>query len=314
MAKYLEDVVLTYSLITNDQSNMYEEFSRSIDDVHSLKLGYSKIFIDDFTVQVPRSDQLISHFINPYVKDSVQGALKRFESLGIQMVDVNLNYSQITDILADLQNISTQLYMCIYGCKKHLINAYLSGFESDAPYTSFSSLFKSPLLSDKWKVDFDTADMMGMDDESCGKNCAPFESYMKSFKSVFDQWLDSANLDAFLIPTRLDLPYLKYDGRNFSRVDSFDMQFCSFTGYACLNVPVDYAKVDSTDPDGLPVGVILVARPNSLNQMLKIAKLYENAYPLVKLPYTTPLFNASSCLFKSNYLALIFLILIKFLF
>jgi hypothetical protein len=73
----------------------------------------------------------------------------------------------------------------------------------------------------------------------------------------------------------------------------------AFSGYASLNIPVQFSSVKPTAPEGLPIGMMLVA--SNFPKMLKIASYYENAYLIEKkFPKSVPDLMEKKCYLSNS--------------
>lgn len=62
----------------------------------------------------------------------------------------------------------------------------------------------------------------------------------------------------------------------------------SWSAYPTIDIPLGFSKPTPDEPNGLPVGVILIAKPENLKTLLKIAYAYQENFRISKLPTTVP--------------------------
>eukprot|EP00997_Jenningsia_sp_PLL12_P005976 NODE_2518_length_912_cov_94.896871_g2068_i0.p1 GENE.NODE_2518_length_912_cov_94.896871_g2068_i0~~NODE_2518_length_912_cov_94.896871_g2068_i0.p1 ORF type:complete len:228 (-),score=58.29 NODE_2518_length_912_cov_94.896871_g2068_i0:108-791(-) len=58
--------------------------------------------------------------------------------------------------------------------------------------------------------------------------------------------------------------------------------------YATITVPMGFSSPNADAPDGVPIGIIMMSKPNKLGDLFKAAYSYQENHDVSKLPRTTP--------------------------
>lgn len=315
IAKYIDDLVLAFTIMANSSNYTFNDYMNQ-PDKSKFRLGYSKILNSNFKIDIPGTNLSWTYTFDNQVKPLVDVALNNLQKLNLQSVDINVDSNQFNQIFIKFFTILQDVFNCLSSCKKLAIDKYFGDsdrFQSDAKFKSFNDLYASPLLSQKWQHDFSYANVSDPA-ANCSSTCVNYDSFLAYFKPIFKSWFDASNIDVLFMPSRTMLPYDRNLVLQDTEFDSLDI-FCSLSGYSCLNVPVGYTNPSSDDPDGLPVGMILVSKPENLMKAFQLAKLYESSYGTVKLPYTVPLLgNSVNLIMPSQLTTLILYIFLTQLF
>lgn len=308
-AKYINDLVLTYSIMANNPT-IYNEFSRTDNEKPSdLRVSLVNIFFDTFPP--------INYYVDNEVKQIMTETVTRMKSLQLNVTTLDFSQEELgttSEVILTLSGVNSK--NCLVGCTKQAYNKYFNNtdrFQSDAPCKKFDDLVKSPLLSDYWKEELNKSVVADADLE-CSQKCLIYDDYKRKYMKLIDTWFARYNADALAIPSSAILPY--NSGTVNSNLTSF-LIMATLANKLSFNVPVGYSKSTDTAPDGLPVGLLLIARTDRIIQTLKIAKLMENAKSFAKLPTKTPLLadeivnlNSASLICGTNYLMLYSLVLL----
>ena len=291
LAKRIDDLVLTYSVMIND-SSLFDNYQVKAEP-NSLKIRVMSNFFQSFVLPTPFGNA--SYNLNSLVREEL---LKSLNFLG-NIIQVNVssftfNSSDLDQVSAALLPILFNMAPCRLACTKSYMNKYFSDtsvFQSDAPYHSYNDLATSPILSKYWKPIFNSSNVNNPD-QTCNETCKDYDAARVLFTNLVNSWLDG--FDALAIPSEIDLPYFHNATSGSFDIPSF-IYLASYTGNPALSIPAGYIyPSDSLAKDGFPVGLLLVSRPITLINAFKIAKLYETHKVLTKLPSLTPLIGSSS--------------------
>lgn len=146
---------------------------------------------------------------------------------------------------------------------------------------------------------------------SCSESCNNYETYKLELEDLVASWFAKDNIDSFLMPTYLHVPNSNSSLPTTSRQSSTNATIeslatlAAYSSYPSLNIPIGYTH------KGLPVGILLLSKPETLVKSLNAAKLLESQYAEIKLPRTTPELNNSRFI-KSELLNYYFFILFQF--
>lgn len=314
MAKYLDDLVLTYSIMSNEPQFSYDEYERPVENTQ-LKVGLYKVFFSNVSYTTPEN-QTINYVINSDVKQLVDRSIGRLKDLNINVFQYDVTPLQFDTLNRLFQTMNTLFNVnipeCLSKCKKYSLDKYFGDpdrFGHDSPCNSYESLLDSKLLSKRWKETL-TGWNVSYPIETCATSCESYDRSKQDLVRLFDNFFEKDQIDAFLLPARLHLPYVLNSTMN--GIQSL-VSLASLSGFSSLNVPVGYTTNSPTQsPDGLPVSIVLISKAENLMNAFKIAKAYEQTYGEVKLPHTTPrLFNTASYSpinFRLLIICLIFLI------
>jgi amidase len=288
VAKHLDDLVLAHSVMIDD-SSIYDSYSRwEGSSPSNLKLRVIRDFIEGFELSFVFGN--FSYEPETQVRQAVDSSLNNFKEIGVSLFENRLNQSELSNIKEIIQGIYVYNGDCNSSCMKKFLNIYFndsSRFDADAPYHNFEELLRSPLLDDYWKKTFTKANSSNSE-EMCQSACAIFRRVRKQSQQLVESWFGDDQVDAIAFPTSAVLPtyhnYTKYGNPFYSVVLIFTL-----AAYPTLNLPISYVEKSDTLPDGIPIGLLLVTKPEKLLNTLRIAKLFENTNDMVKLPHTTPL-------------------------
>jgi Asp-tRNA(Asn)/Glu-tRNA(Gln) amidotransferase A subunit family amidase len=287
MSKYLDDLVLTFTIMSQNSLFKYDEYVKNSINKSQLKLAYSRILMSNITLPSINFEYKIDQQVEP-IFESALGKFKKLNN--IQVTELPLDLKNISDTILTIERHDNDLFKCLNSCRRLSTDEYLGDaarFQSDAPYRNLNSLFHSPLLSQRWVNEFKPV-MVANPAQNCSAECASYDKFLVQFRAQFVQsWFQHGNVDVLLLPLQLWLPNLAND----TSADDEDALYilCSITGYACLNVPVGYTPKTKANPNGLPVSLALMCKKENLLKAFRIANLFEKAYGVVALPFTSPL-------------------------
>lgn len=289
MARHLDDLVLTYSIIANDISIFDKYQAPTLPS--TLRVGYIKNFLNTFEVKF--SFTTLNYVIDNKVSEEFYKMVDNLKSLNIQVFEQELSANEMKQMneILELLTIS-RISGCQDGCFKTHMDEYLRDtlrFQDDAPYNSFDEILQSSLLSDTWKHYFTRANVNDPAN-TCKKACTGYDLFKEQFTTFIKNRFAYNNLDAILLPTSGVLPYLTNGDSTGSVGNIIGPNFIApATGYSTLSIPVSFTPPATDAPDGLPIGMMLLSKKNNLINTFKIAKFYEIAYVKPKLPSSTPL-------------------------
>lgn len=318
MTKYIDDLVLVYSIMNND-SKIYETFKNL--DTRNLIVGVSVNLTDDFiipgfghlfnnakNVKPPGFLKLIKrttktdfiYKLDPEVKSSLNDTIETLKKLNLKTVD-EFTYTLETFLLSAKLMGELGTSPCFFSCAKFDYDKYFNvsnRFDIDAPYHDLNELIVNPkLLSDYNRWFFEMANSSASE-TNCVRDCLEYNALKEELVKVYLESPEIPYYDALLVPTLTILPYTH--NPDFSEAGSLFVMSTSaaYPGFAAVNVPGSYSKRTAQSPDGLPIGMLLIARPDRIVETLKIASLIENSRVggLAKLPQNTPLIrDLSKC-------------------
>jgi Asp-tRNA(Asn)/Glu-tRNA(Gln) amidotransferase A subunit family amidase len=308
MSKYVNDLVLSYSIMSNNFS-FYEEYLKPNEN-KELKLGFVSNFFEPFNVSGSSGGPIISYVLDPNVKTLLVDSIDKFKQVGVRLIEITFDKSKLEEVFQVSGPLFFYRMSCSSACTKYSYNNYFNDstrFASDAPYTSFDQLANSWLLSAKWSTYFNRS-QTSTPNENCISKCKEYDSLKIQFINIVEQWF-AQDVDGLVMPTYSVLPEPINPSIKRPNADS-NINFitsifniATLTNLPALNVPIAYAKATSTRPDGLPLGVTIISKPDKLMNVFRMAKLYENKFNLAKLPYTAPLLKQNTkdkCAFVSR--------------
>lgn len=305
-AKYINDLVLAYSIMS-DNSTIYSEFSRRDNEKSSdLRVSVFNVFFDSFPP--------INYYLDSNVKSIMSDTLSRMKSIQLNITSFDLTQDELTNASQIILTQQSGAKACLIGCTRQAYNSYFNNsnrFQYDAPYKSFDDLFKSPLLSLYWRDELNKSVNSNNVDLECTQKCSLYDEYKAKYIKLIDSWFQRYNADALVIPNSAVLPY--DCGSEQKNLTTF-LIMATLANKLSFNVPVGYSSSTSESPDGLPVGLLLVSRDDRIVQAFKIARLIEESRSSAKLPSSTPIIsdsNSSSKIFSMFNLIICSLILTK---
>jgi Asp-tRNA(Asn)/Glu-tRNA(Gln) amidotransferase A subunit family amidase len=275
MAKHMDDLVLTYSVI-NNQPAIYDNFLWPIDG-STLKVLYISDFFDSF--QFGRIDYYVDPELNSHFKNSVFS----LKNSNVQFNEIRLTYFELLRISSFLSGIIVESSNCLFSCIKSSYNSYfgdLKRFPFDSPYHNFDSFYSSSGLSSLWKQEFVRA--RSSQALNCEPNCQKYYALRQSITSLIESWL-SDDVDVMIMPsiTKVVPPIVSNEENKM-----LSFSFLSvYSNMPFLNVPAGFNK------EGLPLGLGLISRPEKIENLFKIAKLFENGNNFSRLPRLIPAIN-----------------------
>lgn len=286
LAKHLDDLILTYSVLTNE-STLLESIQMNI-DAKNLKV----LLINDFFTSFKHAR--IDYVISPDVRQLIDDSVLRMKGLGVEVVEKNLNATQLDQLSDLLKSIDDTTLQCTVACLPKSLQDYWRDserFGTDLPIRKFEDLIQSPYLDKYWINAFkDSALDLNMDlNVLCNEGCKTYDLLNRRFKEFYDD-LVPQHFDALFLPSIAAKPKLHSEAQLANNDDNFGgIAFGSDSAF--LNLPSGFTEKRSDEPDGLPFGMGLIIRENKMLNGFKIAKLYENAKRFEKLPSSVPLFS-----------------------
>ena len=286
LAKYLDDLVLAYSIMYNDSAS-YDAIMAPIDKTQ-LKVKS----ITNFWSNLNYSS--IDYRIDAELIPLFQTALSSFKSLGINVTEQTLTSSDLDTLAPLLLTAKEQTYPCITQCYKFSMNNYFGDavrFQSDSPYHSYDTLYNSPLYSTFWTTFLGSFGVPNVTNPSqCSAACTNYDSNKISLVNLVNSWF--GDFDAIVMPTFSNIPNLIDNDPDYTITMAV---LAMINGNPFLSIPAGFTKSSAENPDGLPFGIGLMGRKDRMDKMFKIAKLFESKNSFVKLPYSTPLLKSSVC-------------------
>lgn len=315
ITKNLEDLVLTYSIL-NDDPRYFEEFKKEVNP-SELKILVIKNFINSFDTVRPN----YTFKFDPQVKKALDDTIAKFKELKVIVNEIELSKEDFEDFMQKMDEMGKDT--CVFTCAKYSANKYFSDpnrFESDAPFKSYADLLASPLLTQSWK-DFFTQVNFDNPEQLCNQNCLKYDQLKQNLRDSILKNPKLPEFDSLFLAASAVLPF-RHDQKFEGNEQSSLMSISSLTGFSALTFPAAYSTPSSEYPDGLPMGMLLINKPDRLMSAFKLAKLIDQAKNLKKLPLSTPLLenincannpsNSAKTLRKDGFLFLIFLLFLIF--
>lgn len=208
---------------------------------------------------------------------------------GIKLIDFGVENPAFENILHLVNQLINAFGKCLPSCLKASYTRYFndtSRFDIDSPYHCFDDILYNPkLLSNASQAALATNETLCDANEHC-------KNYDVSQQNLVDILLDTVNLedyDALMLPSSTILPYIHNE--TLPPRNIITLFFLStMTRLPGLNVPSWFSE-----KEGLPVGILLVSKPDRFDNTLKIASLIEKSKRLDTLPKSTPLLRDLDC-------------------
>ncbi len=304
MAKHLDDLVLAYSVMSDNQA-VHDEFQKQTNDITHLRLGYLTNFFKDFNLNCGNS----TYFIDEQIRNAMAKAMDNLRTLKVSIVRYEMNqsrFNEFMDLACDI--VATGVSVCQRSCFEYSYDKYFADptrFSSHAPFTSFEKFLKSAKLPAEWfyQLTSQSNTTTNSTQLTCNQSCLEYDSLRLQFQAFVRDWFDNGKIDAFIFPTKTSLPPNLESGND---TPSIDPTFISpFTGYSTLNIPIGHSRRTPNAPIGLPIGMLLLAPPENLLKMFKIAKYYEKSFIKINpLPVHTPLVNGGLLKKQQNFICI----------
>ncbi|RNA08996.1 amidase [Brachionus plicatilis] len=261
-AKHLDDLVTTFSIMAQNDS-IRNEFSNKI-PLDQLKIGVISNFVDNLVHFVFGS----KYEMDQEVKLAFERTINRFKILGLSVQEFSLNKTEFENLFYLLDNMFDSYVQCLISSKKKSMDYYFGDvqrFESDSPFRTFEQLFKSKFLNDYWREDFNISLILANDQSECNI----FDLKVEEMKNLIFKWYEQHDLDCIIIPTSTNLPDIREQKEDSDFLTSA-VFFGILTGLPTLNLPVGFSEKSENAPDGLPIGLSLMSKPDQLNKLNKM--------------------------------------------
>jgi amidase len=270
LARSIDDLVLSYGVIIGNLS-LFKEFDQIPIDPNKLRLGLFWNALNSFRISLKSGN--FNYKIDKEVHKMVKSSIKKLHNLGIRVVNFQMSHKRFVQFFKMyLSLLQIEQNFTLSAFKKQLNDFLISNStfyqSSSLSKIDFNALRTSSLLSPFWKKFFHI-----FEQESANYNRYLVE-YLKSkskFSKIVDKWFEMNHLDAILVPSHTQKPFFhseKLDSKtNFY---SF-MSISSLSNKPSLNIPSGFTK------DGLPVGLLLICRSDTLLNTFRIARLFERS-------------------------------------
>ncbi len=286
MTKYIDDLVLSYSIMINNET-IYDEYNNNNNNENeNLRISFLNLFFHSFDYgPITINNTTLSHskytIYNDY-KLLLDKAVVSFESIS------NLNVSNLNFSLKDLRSKESIFLPLWLETRFNFMNLCLEDQLNKYYFNRLKNVNISdyyPLLPKKLRNFFSV-----FNSNNCSQDYLDYENMRFNFIKLIDSLFLKYNADVIAIPNR---PDFKLEHRNLANfIPPFDF-IPSFSDKLAFNLPIGYSKPNlPNEPDGFPAGLILIARSDRIVQAFKIAKLYQmaNEENFDKLPSITPLY------------------------
>ena len=300
LAHHVEDIVLAYSVMI-DNPTLYDNYlDKQLVKPTEIRIGYLVNFLSDFTLDF--GENIVYHYkLDAEVIEAFHKTVKNLKAINIDVVEMEIPDEVFDVMLADLKDIyNARGNGCISKCLKSTFDIYFGNqnrFQNDSLYHSADDVKNSSFLSPYFK---DILNNNNFNTTECSKSCIIYQELKELFAKRIESWykISSPEVDLLIFPTTTIIPQ-KLDNTEAEKL--FSATFIPpLSGYAALNIPVFYSNPKSTAPNGLPVGVMLIASEDNFPKMLKIAGYYEEKYlKNKKLPKNVPQLQ-SKCFSNAN--------------
>lgn len=284
MTKHVDDLVLAYSVMYND--TIYKNYSEKF-NLSEINIGV----ITNFLNTSFKSKGLI-YYIDSDVSNIFGSTVKRLESYKIKITKMAFTDDEIEQLLTLIVRLLKHPFMG--DCTKTYGNLYFNDsrrFFWDSPYNNFEEFATSPLLSKQWQTALQYI-MILYNSSDCPSSSRDYDRIQRILLNNFLNMSQIASVDAILMPSSFNLP-MEHNAKLPISSDLINLErIASFLGLPVLTFPGDYTKPGNRTPDGLPVGISLIGKQESLLKMFKVAQLYEDMKgngDLSRLPSSTPL-------------------------
>lgn len=237
----------------------------------------------------------IAYNLHPDIKTSLDATIQTFRrDLNLKIAE--FEYSLLTFTTIAALTIQLTNHPCFIACGKASYTNYFNDttrFDIDSPYHSFDDLINNPkLLSNETLSYFEAINAdteTTSPDRKCQQTCITYDRIKQQLVQTMLNAPDLPDYDAFIVPSWTILPFFHEEVYNISFEQLPYMVYLSaYPGFPSLNLPGSYSARTAESPDGLPIGMLLVAKPDRLLETLKIARLMEETLDLTKLPHNTP--------------------------
>lgn len=281
IAKHLDDLVLTYSVLKGDDGI----FTRYLNTENSKKYRILNLinFFDPFNLTLSAFDATFYYYFDDAVNKSMKIAFENIKKLSnnFELVDGRLNQSFFNDFSDKAAQILQSQFVSCAPCFFTIeLNEFFKKSGPNVAFHSIGEFLASKDLSEFWKQFFEKSGDFDLNG-NCSKECEVYDKAIGEFKRDFvSKWFDNFVVDVILLPTMTNLPG-KINEIDETRADA--MFISSYSGFAALNLPVGFSEVTKNAPDGLPVGLTLLATPGKIEDAFKVAKIYSGQFIKVKL-------------------------------
>lgn len=277
LAKHLDDLVLTYSVLKSDEG-VFSRYSQ-VSVGKKYRILVLRNFFEPFNVTLDNFGATFFYYLDDFVNKSMQNAMENMRNVGFELVEARLNASHFSEMILNVvQILEAQFSTCAPCFFAVDLNLFFKNSGPNVAFHSLAEFLASPLLSQFWKGFFSGGfDLNG----DCIPECAAYDGAIRVFKRDFvRKWFDSYGVDVAVLPTMVNLP---------ERIDEVDetragaMFIASYSGFAALNLPVAFSEETLEMPDGLPVGLAVLAPPEKIEDAFAIAKIYSEKFVRVKI-------------------------------
>jgi Asp-tRNA(Asn)/Glu-tRNA(Gln) amidotransferase A subunit family amidase len=263
-----------------DNAKLYENYKTNAIEGSVLRVGVLNTFMNDFDVE-----QLgLKYVLDKQVKAGVTMAFEKMKKSGIQIVDIDFDLNEFSNIGLLVFRIIAGKPQCGQACVKQTWNAYLGDserFDTSAPYHSYEEFLNKSTLSTFWREYFERGNI----DDMCQSSCADFDSARMDFAATVKSWYNRFNVDTIMYPSISNLPFAIKPEIGFTNFDDLSATFFSpYTGFSALNVPIGFSKRTDKAPDGLPMGLTMLTPTKSFAKAILIAKKFETEFLNGKYP------------------------------
>jgi Asp-tRNA(Asn)/Glu-tRNA(Gln) amidotransferase A subunit family amidase len=282
MSKYIDDLVSTYSILINNP-NLTTLYNAAF-EASQLRVGFISNIFDRIQLSFRNPPEVLE--LDSEIRSATNAFIDSLRSQGVNILNLTLDQQRLNQVFNAANSLINS--RCLRSCRQSSINRYLTNrnrFPSDSPFQNYDEFYASDLLNSNSRnsLGYNTAS-----DNQCNLDCIQDNDLIQIIRNLFIDFFNTNQTEILIFPASFNLPY------NLSSIPNNQNRFnpltiLSISGFPVLNIPISYIKSSSSSPDGLPVGVLLLSRSESLLNAFRIAKLYESSRNLAKLPHTVPL-------------------------
>ena len=266
---YLDDLILAHSVIIDSVTDdNWKYLEKEINKQRTaIRIGYIKHFLSSFIVDIGE-DGPFNYEPDLEIIQKFYETVENFKKIRIEVVQLNVSEKSFDEMIIDLKDISFARYFgCGVKCLKSSLDKYFGNKDRFQNNSYSDDLKNSSLLSPFLKGLINNSNV---NSNTCSYSCLIYQNIKKKIKNRFESWFNTSSIDLLIFPTTIKMaPYINETSSKHFFGPSFIPEY---SGYASLNIPAFFSI------DKLPIGVMLIARDQNFNKLIKSAKLYEENY------------------------------------
>ncbi len=280
MVRWAEDLALVMDVLDSSAERVNYSSYETL-DLNGLD-GQNIALIKDLTfssLNLTIFDRAIAKRPSRELRRLVNVAVMNLRSSGANVTLTRLDMPYAMTYLNKMLTVSSKLRSCI----PEWIGEYLGNrfrFPPGRPFHDFEALMESQLLPSHVREAFEAAYKVKGDCNEAMKN------FTKARKRLVDNLITPAFGE--------DIDFLMYPATNYfppklDQTEGIDLSgaiLAPFAGYPSLTLPIGFSKPQFGAEESLPAALILVAKPDKMDALVKVAYAYQKRYGDVRLPAT----------------------------